>query len=282
MVILQIIVTTAIFVIVPCILGSFWTAKRTENPHTVFVMLLSGLASMLALFEVIVVPCILLGVPYSIFCWTFTALLALLSIAVAVRNLKHIIRSFRKLFRGLSGWGYAGILVLLLIGLQIFVPVWFRADTVWNPTAAVIQTSLGTNTMFRFDAFTGQQLPKLQFTEFVFPLPLLYGTVSKITGISPALLVYTLMPAVWISYAYISQLMLGKVLFDGDQKKETIYMFFACVITIFGFYSTRSLFMKLLQESYTVLSVVCCILMPSAAAFALSFIKKHCRRQGDE
>lgn len=274
MVILQILFTTAFFVIVPCILGSFWTVRRPVTPHTVFVMLLSGLAAMLALFEVIVIPCILLGVPYGIFCWGFTIFLLALSVFLLVRNRKHFIESFGKLFRNLNGWGFAGIFVLILIGVQIFVPVWFRANTGWNPTAAVVQTSISTDTMLKFDAYTGQQLPGLQLSEVIFPLPLLYGIVSKITGISPALLLYTLMPAVWISFAYAAQLMTANVLLDGKQRQETVYMFFVCMLTMFGFYSNRSLFMKLLQESYTRESIIFCILIPSAAALVLAVIKK--------
>lgn len=282
MVILQILVTTVFFVIVPCILGSFWTAKRTEDSHTVFVMLLSGLASMLALFEVIVVPCILLGVPYGAFCLIFVILILVLTAILLVRNRKHILRGFRKLIMGLPGWGLFGIFVLLLIGIQIFVPVWFQADTVWNPTVAVIQTSLGTDTMLRYDVFTGQALPGLPVSEVIFPLPLLYGILSKITGISAPLLVYTIMPAVWISFAYIAQLVLADTLFDGNQKKETVYMFFACLIIIFGFYSTRSIFLKQLQESYTRESVIFTVLFPAAMAFGLALVKKHCRRVKNE
>ncbi|MCR1842989.1 DUF6077 domain-containing protein [Murimonas intestini] len=274
MVILQILFTTAFFVIVPCILGSFWTVRRPVTPHTVFVMLLSGLAAMLALFEVIVIPCVLLGVPYGIFCWGFTIFLLALSVFLLVRNRKHFIESFGKLLRNLNGWGFAGIFVLILIGVQIFVPVWFRANTGWNPTAAVIQTSISTDTMLKFDAYTGQQLSGLQLSEVIFPLPLLYGIVSKITGISPALLLYTLMPAVWISFAYAAQLMTANVLLDGKQRQETVYMFFVCMLTMFGFYSNRSLFMKLLQESYTWESIIFCILIPSAAALVLTAVKK--------
>ena len=275
MVILQILFTTAFFVIVPCILGSFWTVRRPVTPHTVFVMLLSGLAAMLALFEVIVIPCVLLGVPYGIFCWGFTIFLLALSVFLFVRNRKHFIESFGKLFRNLNGWGFAGIFVLILIGVQIFVPVWFRANTGWNPTAAVVQTSISTDTMLKFDAYTGQQLPGLQLSEVIFPLPLLYGIGSKITGISPALLLYTLMPAVWISFAYAAQLMIANVLLDGKQRQETVYMFFVCMLTMFGFYSNRSLFMKMLQESYTWESIIFCILIPSAAALVLAVIKKQ-------
>ena len=82
------------------------------------------------------------------------------------------------------------------------------------------------------------------------------------------------MPAVWISFAYVAQLMTANVLLDGKQRQETVYMYFVCMLTMFGFYSKRSLFMKILQESYTWESIIFCILIPSAAALVLAVIKK--------
>lgn len=286
MTILKILLVTAFMVLIPCAFGAFITGKagrqKEEDSHTIFVMLISGLAAMLALFEVLSIPCILAGIPYDVFCYGMAAVMGTAALVLLILKRIHVWRAVSAFFRELPGWGAAAFAVLLLVGIQVFVVVWFQADGNWDPAAAAAQTSLKTNAMFRYDTYTGQPLASVPFSELIFPLALFYGMLSKLTGLTPAFLTNTLLPVFWIFYAYAVQLLFAAVLFDKDRKKEMLYLFFACMLVIFGYYSGRSLSMRFLQSASSRESVAFCVLLPAAAAYGLGVVKRHAAGKSGE
>lgn len=134
-------------------------------------------------------------------------------------------------------------------------------------------TALSTDTLFRFDPYTGNAVALSQVRDYVLsPLSIFYASVGMIFDVSPVILAHTVMPPVLILLAYAVYALLAGRLFKG-RKEQLLFLLFLSLFHAMSFVSTRTLGAVLLLRIWQGKAIVCSILLPLLYVWFLDFEK---------
>lgn len=131
---------------------------------------------------------------------------------------------------------------IALIAFQVVVAALLAhhdADDALYVAAAT--TAVETDSIFRFNAYTGLPYVRLPRRYILSPFPIFLAVVSQLCGgLHPAIMAHTIFPAVFIPAAYLVQDQLGKKWFADNKTGRGVYLFTAAVLIWFSAYSVYS------------------------------------------
>lgn len=279
----KILLCIGFLLVLPFVLGYQW------NEHGKFASLqdycyayTGGWIIMFAVFEVIAIPATFLKIKFS----AAALIWGILILLVCIRNIRCILclqKQGIRVFERMTApkLSVVGIAVILLVLLQCFVSTYMchiDDDDAWYVGMAV--TSYTTDTINMYSPYTGDLLDFQEACDYILsPLPVFWAMLSKLCRIYPTIFIHSVLPALFISMAYIVYYMLGKQIFREREKIE-YFIFFLCVLNIFGFCSTRTQAAMLLLRVWQGKALTAAVLMPVLICHMIAYREKVCKNEG--
>ena len=198
-----------------------------------------------------------------LYLWTSIILLfSIYSVIVNKTRIKEIvIYNFNKIKEIFPSY----IIVILLIGIQVFVP--FKYMYINDDDArfvGIATTAIETNTLMEYDALTGSKYesnPPLRRALASFTL--YPAVVSKLTFFPPAILSHTILPVILILLGYAIYSQIGYKILKLKREDNFIFLVLLSIINIFGNYSTRTNFTYFLIRIWQGKAILAGIAIPA-------------------
>ena len=102
------------------------------------------------------------------------------------------------------------------------------------------ETSVYTDSLSRYSALTGKYNEDREVQYMLGPFPLFYAVLSSLSHVESTIIAHSVVPLVFIPICYMAYFVLAKKLFDDDMEKTWIFLFFLCILSIFGNYTIRN------------------------------------------
>ncbi len=236
--IISAILAVIVFLIVPALIGMLANAFRRKKHFSMALFLVSGYGVLFAFFELLVLPFIYLKLPFTLMVWIYSipvTLLSLFSLYLHRHVLLGKLRGIPAVLKGLPWCAYLAAALILLQALTAAVRMHVDDDDAFYVATAT--TTVETNTIFQYDAYTGLPYEELPSRYVLSPFPVWNAMMSTLTGLHPAIVAHTVMPAFYIPLAYAALFLLASWLFEKSRINAWLLIFFAALIQIFSFYS---------------------------------------------
>ncbi len=102
---------------------------------------------------------------------------------------------------------------------------------------ATATTTLETNGMFTYDAYTGMLASYLPARYVFAPFPILLAFYSDMVHMHAAVVAHTVEPVFFLLISYLVYWKIGRKLFDKDDRKVGLFLLFLVLIQMFSYYS---------------------------------------------
>ena len=242
-----------------------------------------GWIIMMAIFEVIVIPCTFLKARFGM----AVLLWGIIIFSIIISNLCRFIRPHDNsvlLFQHIRfEMSKEQIGIVLLVIAQCAAIMFFQHiddDDAWY--VGMANTSYVTDTINLYSPDTGDPMTFREAKDYVLsPLPIFWALLSKLCMIHPTIMIHTILPPILVAMAYISYCMLGKQLFNDDLKKRNNFIFFLCIFNIFGFTSRFTSATMLLTRVWQGKAMVAGVLLPILIYYIFEYRRKkpHYKKQ---
>lgn len=255
---------------VPFFIGMILTGRTQKYCDSIAASLATGVMMMLALFELLAVPMILLKCPFHLLenSWKIAVwIFVLLSIII---NFKKMPVIFRKYFKNLILASKTEVLIwaaaVVLILFQTYMVVGhMRVDTDDARFVAEAMESYEMDTMLQYHPITGEYLAAPvgeMVKDMVSPFPIFMALAGSLFRLPPAVAVHVFFPLLFIPFAYVIYYLLGDYLLHGNKKYVALFLFFLCLIHCFAYESIYAAGYTLLAVTWQGRSILAMIALP--------------------
>lgn len=239
---------------VPTLSGVLFLRKKESL--TGIECLLAGYLFLFALSELLILPMIYFGLPLHVLVVCYGILTGAAAVAGAIlfvrrgtagRPLtgKSLIGRNRQetslvaRLRGVSPFFWAA---LVIIAVQIVVVILFaHFDADDSLYVATGTTAVETDSIFRYDAYTGQLYERLPRRYVLSPFPIFLAVVSQlIGGVHPAVTAHTVLPPIFLICVYCVVYQIARKWFPDDANARGIFLFLTAFLCWFSAYSVYS------------------------------------------
>lgn len=160
--------------------------------------------------------------------------------------------------------GALGILAILLIQIAFIFVIY--PDHTFDFTVEMINTTLASNHIYLNHPGTGEAFSLgMKTGGKIVTLPLFYSLINKISGGSPLVLVYKIVPVWTLLLSYCSYSLLAKGLFEGRKAEKGKVLFFLValgVLNLLGTLSSGSIFYYQLYRGFRGETICYSVLLP--------------------
>ena len=216
--------------------------KRTPVSVCPAAVYAAGFVTMLAVFQIVAVPVILLET------WGFPRIVTIYSILLAVLSAAGLIFGFPVL-RGMTADAYAliakkkrpsvetALYWVIAVGLILFqmymayTHEFFDGDDAYYVAQSVIAEQ--TDVLYRILPYTGLSTA-LDYRHALAALPIWEAYLARITGIHPAIIAHSVLPLLLIPLTYLVYYRIGMRLFKGAFRKTAVFLILVSLLQIFG------------------------------------------------
>ena len=237
-----------------------------EYKRNVAFHFLAGFLAEWALFQLIAVPAIVMGVTFTGLSVVYGILLGLCFIAgsavTAVDRkktpaLKVVREPFSKGEKRLWAIALAGILLQLVLAV---VMAFEDGDDAFYVTTSNL--SVTWDSMYRLLPYNFGST-SLDFRHCLAPFPIWIAFLSKLSGIHPAVFSHTLIPLILLPLAYCIYGLLGYRLLGKNRKKLPAFLIFAEVLILWGNVSAYTAETFLISRTRQGKALLCAIVVPA-------------------
>ena len=270
MIILRIIGCVLLLVVISLLLGKLLCGKC----YNLILECAVGFFVLLALFEVISLPCIFFRRSLKELSLVMAAVIGGLCFISFVLHGKELIGAVKE-FR----WKKPKMLVvvvLLLVLLKTTVLGFgnhIDDDDAFYVATAV--TAVDTNTLYAFDPYTGNSYYEFPARYVLSPFPLLGAVIGKWVGIRPTVFFHTVLPFVMIPLAYGVYSLIGNRVFGQNREKNAWFLIFLSFVNLFSGFSAWSVGEFLLVRIWQGKAILASILLPFLIYFILCYFEKN-------
>lgn len=263
--ILKLIVACVAILIVSCLVGLNFSKENTTLGEAVAY----GFASILGGMEVIALICIYFKTTFTMF-WAVSLFLCLLSALYGtLRNHPLILPMVKKSISSHRDIYFLGFLVLLF-GQMMIWQIGYHSDEDDAFYVAAATTAIDTNTMFEYDAYTGEAYEELPARYVLSPFPMFTAFVGKSFGLRPIVVAHTLFPVIVLLMAYISVWLFAGVFFKKEEERHMV-LFLASVLNIFSYYTARYVGARLILRPWQGKTILASVILPLVLYFMLTY-----------
>lgn len=261
-----------LLVLIPGILGKLITIKNQEKGCN--YSYLAGILLMFSVFQVVALPCIFFDTSLNCVIGVWSAILLMIMLYLGRKYGKTAWDSLKRFnwkeeVRKIDVWG---IIVFILVVIQAFMLAKYAhydADDAYYVGMAV--TSWDTNSLMRYDCYTGELLEGMLSRYVLSPFPIFIAAVSKIIGCHSAIVAHTLIPAIFIPMAYLVYALIGKILFANNKVKNEIFLILISIMGIFCYWSIYNQQIFLLYRVWQGKAILSGVLLPMIFYMALKY-----------
>lgn len=258
------------FVCIPFCAGLLFTGKMKENRDSFLLTMFCGYAGMFAAFELMALPMIFLGLSFTALKYTYGAAMLLLAVISAVCERKRIPALTWKRAAKLRRLPFPCFAAAALIALQIGVyTVGMSTDLDDSFYVGTATTTIETDTMFQYKAYTGNVEKTLPSRYVLSPFPVMLAFYGEAVGMSPAAVAHTVMPIFFVALAYGVYVLLAQRLFKGDVRSSGMFLFLLALIHMFSYYSVYTQGTFMLIRIWQGKAVLASVLLPALFYFGM-------------
>ena len=246
--------------------------KRTPVSVCPAAVYAAGFVTMLAVFQIVAVPVILLET------WGFPRIVTIYSILLAVLSAAGLIFGFPVL-RGMTAdartlvakkkrpsvetalyWVIAVGLVLFQMYMA-YTHEFFDGDDAYYVAQSVIAEQ--TDVLYRILPYTGLSTA-LDYRHALAALPIWEAYLARITGIHPAIIAHSVLPLLLIPLTYLVYYRIGMRLFKGAFRKTAVFLILVSLLQIFGNTSIYTNATFFLMRTWQGKSILCNLVLLTA------------------
>lgn len=258
-------------ILIPFVLGAIWTGKNEEQSGSAIRTLLSGVMTMLAVFQVIAVPLIVWKQPFHILCRIYVIIIVAGLLFAVVFRWNMLIRMICAMYKNLLSCDAFTKLILVAAICMVIFQTWMVAGTMHEDTddaryAAESMEAYERDTMFQYHPITGEKLehPVGEMRKDVIaPFPIYIALLAKLLLLHPLIVAHVVIPLLFVPYAYCIYYLLGKQFFTGKMKENAIYFFFVNLANCFAFASVYSLSFYFLLRLWHGKAMLIALMLPA-------------------
>ncbi len=266
--------------ILPLFVGSLFSVQYEKGQKSNWRRAwLYGYLLFFALFQVLAIPLTFLYQPFSLLVYLYGGGVVLLSVIGFLVRRKEILQWVRELPS--QRMGVYGMMALALIAFQTAaVVLGMHVDADDSFFVATANTTVATNTMFQYDAYTGDPYLSFPARYVLAPYQIWIAFISRAVQMHPAAVAHTLLPAALIPLAYVVFSLIGEELLGPDKKKNEKYLLFTAVIIMSSYYSVYTQGTFLLVRIWQGKAVLAAILLPAVFWLCIRLMIKKQERCG--
>ena len=258
------------FLVIPFLAGLGFTGRMKENGNSFLLTLFCGYAGMFAVFEVMALPMIFLRMPFSVLKYAYGAVILILTVLSAVCGRKRILPLTWEKIKKLRRLPWPCLAAVLLIAVQIGIyAVGMSTDLDDSFYVGTATTTLETNTMFQYSAYTGNIVRTLPSRYVLSPFPILLAFYGEMVRMSPTVVAHSVMPLFFVLLAYGIYALMGQKLFQGDLKSTGMFLCFLSLVHIFSYYSVFTQGTFLLIRIWQGKAMLAAVLLPALFYFGM-------------
>lgn len=248
--------------ILPFLAGGVFSAKGTEK---IFFRktFLNGYLLLFALFELITVPMTYLHLPFHILLWIFATVTILLSAIGLIRQRTELWNALLRLSSAVRpDWTMLIGFAVILVQVAVTVLGWHSDadDSFYIGTA---NTTVATDSIFEFDAYTGEPYESFPSRYVLSPFPIWVAFVSRVIQMHPATTAHTVLPLALIPLAYVVYSLIGEMFFRDDKKKQGVFVLAMGIIVMSSWYSIYTQGTFLLVRIWQGKAVLAAVILPA-------------------
>ena len=233
------------FLIIPLAAGNlpvFETGKEKDWFVRMADALICGYVLLFAVFELLALPLIFTRQSFAVLKYSYEILVCVLALAGVIfawKNKKNRAdgaerkKSLSRKKIPAAMW-LAFLLVAIQMGAYVFGMATDLDDAFYVATAT---TTLETNGMFTYDAYTGMLASYLPARYVFAPFPILLAFYSDMVHMHAAVVAHTVEPVFFLLISYLVYWKIGRKLFDKDDRKVGLFLLFLVLIQMFSYYS---------------------------------------------
>lgn len=253
--------------------GILETVLFRKPKKTVSEIITNGFLIMLALFLITAVPLIRLEQPLSVLAKSFMLMVFAADIAAVVLGRKQIYTAWREI-RVFWSKRDSRYLLFAVILFSMVVSIGFTRPGAEDATTEIVRTSLATDTMYVYDAYTGYASDFVSQGHVYSPIEMLYAAGSDATGIQGNRFVYYVLPAVLLPIFFTGIWRLGKELLKEEKQVIRFELFVTSIYWMSTYVEGRTLVMGVFLNSWNGLTLLSCVVMPLAFSMILQWLKE--------
>lgn len=244
--------------IVPLLIGYLMTYfLKKEDRDNLALNYVLGLVIVFGIFEPITLIAIYLKLSLTLLTNTMSFIWIILCVLSILLNFKRFVNMSLKLPEIFKGFNLIMVVVVLLILLQAYVYVEYEHfdddDSFFVATAT---TAVENNNLYVQSAYTGEVYGKLPTRYILSPFCIYFAVMTKLTGIHATIYAHLYLPVILLVFVYLIYYLWGKEFFNNS-KSVGVFLFFICLMDIFGNYSeftTQSFLLLRLWQGKAVLA----------------------------
>ncbi|MGI6018587.1 MAG: DUF6077 domain-containing protein [Marvinbryantia sp.] len=262
--------------VAPFLMGSLLLSFFNRKQSGFAARTVTGYLLMFSIFEILTVPLTILRVPYHVLVWIAGIIYVVLCLLSIWKYRGDIRKELLKAFNSSFWQPWTMYAALSLVILQAAAYVFFMTtdlDDAYYVAAAT--TAIHYDTLYLNSPYTGMSVETLNLRYVLSPFPMFLAFISTCTGIEPAVMAHTVLPAFLIMLAYMVYYLLGGILFTGKQpdgiraaeKREQtrqigLFLVLLSLIHIYSYYSIYTQGTFLLIRIWQGKAVLASILLP--------------------
>lgn len=262
--------------------------KERKSIFQIFFQYVCGFFVMLALFEVVGVPAIYMGIKFHVLVCLYSVILVgvmIVSLSVMIQKKVLVIKlsGILDYIKALNcyEWIYL-ILFVVLLGVQIYGGI--RYSSTYNSLddatyVAYAQDAIDTDSMLQHNpnigSFQNVNMHRAWQSSLIFN-----AYISKVTGVSVTSLMHTVFYVLLLIMAYMVYSVVASQLFDRRENR-LIFLDLVALLYIWGNYSHYSLTFRLLGVIWQGKAILAVILVPLLFAMLYQLQQQdYCNKNG--
>lgn len=250
----------------PYVLGELLTSKLKWQKKGVCLNYLFGWLIIMFIFQIFTVIITFLGWKYSVLRNILIILYLICFIVSIILYNKELIGKIIEMLKWYKDIKWQKVLMILLILFQVvYVAICMHQDADDAFYVAAAATTLKTNTLYQYSAYTGELMTSFPARYVFAPFPILLAFLSDISFMNATIFAHTVFPVVFIAFAYMVYYIISELLFENESDKNILIIFIS-MLNIFGNSSVYTMSSFLLLRIWQGKAVLSSILLPAAYA----------------
>jgi len=269
-----------LLVIAPAVLGSLLTDFKRKGDGSLTALYVKGWLVMMAVFQLFAIPLIFTRADFTTLVHAWTVVIVLLSVILLVRNRKEYYKIWKQYRYGRreTVWPYIfAIELIIVLTMAIVLLQHVDDDDAFYVGTAV--TTLQTDSMYEYDAYTGDVYGAFPARYVLSPFPVFVALIAKLTMLHPTIIAHTVLPVFLIPLAFMVYGLIGRELFGENKKAVGFFLLALLALNLWGNFSVYTSSSFLLFRIWQGKAVLASILLPLVIYSAGSLLNEKGRGQ---
>ena len=241
MILIKVLLFIVFGIICPYCIGALVTFLLNYKKDSVALNFVYGYILCFAVFYLLVMPCFLFHASLTLLTVLYAILTLLATIVSVLVNEQRLITPFLDYFIHVADSRNILMLVaLIIISIQtIYVTAAQHIDEDDAFYIATAETAVSTDSIMRYDAYTGEEYTYVPSRYVLSPFPIYHAVMGRLTGFKPVEYAHTCFPLVMLPLCYMVYYLISGLLF---KKSETKKAFFLLLLSFVMFYSGSTVY----------------------------------------